>query len=493
MSFNVSSFVDEIVPPHISQDYPDLIEFIKVYALFLEKEHSAGYYLNHIDHQRDIDLIETELLEELQREIGVSIPRKFETDPRLFYKHLVEFYRSRGTPASITAFFKLIHRDEVEVYYPLTDILAPSPEGNWRDDTVQIQADLAAGTPVPTSHVWTLTRTNLASTFDRNKLLNAISVEFSHINNSSNPSEDSELLAFLQETVSGNDRSDLDEDGDTDFNDHLVVLREIAGDQQDIPPSTAQVNLEAIITDAKAAYIADGSFSSYVATSLPVIDFADDDGNDIKLNSDLIYVNDVHAPDAVERLVYNTATSQNEWQLSFTDTVLEADDVVKAYRRGEFQNLDGFADQQKKLQDSYFYQKFSYVMRTGVNNKEWKANFNKLIHPAGFIFFGEIYIFTEILDKGIPVIQPGSQVGGLPVLVFIDLVDFGINSSSISESVVKDLKFESTILNHWGTADHFEDRKFQNPRPMKDYRQYTFEDVINKVIGIQIGSQIEIS
>ena len=49
-----------------------------------------------------------------------------------------------------------------------------------------------------------------------------------------------------------------------------------------------------------------------------------------------------------------------------------------------------------KLQDSKFYQKFSYVVRTGKNLSDWETAFDKLVHPAGFVFFGEILILTQL-------------------------------------------------------------------------------------------------
>ena len=49
-----------------------------------------------------------------------------------------------------------------------------------------------------------------------------------------------------------------------------------------------------------------------------------------------------------------------------------------------------------KLQDSYYYQKFSYLIRTGKNLVDWKNAFAKLVHPAGFKFFGEILLLTQL-------------------------------------------------------------------------------------------------
>ena len=49
-----------------------------------------------------------------------------------------------------------------------------------------------------------------------------------------------------------------------------------------------------------------------------------------------------------------------------------------------------------KLQDSKYYQKFSYLIRTGNNLVDWKNAFAKLVHPAGFKFFGEILLLTQL-------------------------------------------------------------------------------------------------
>ena len=81
---------------------------------------------------------------------------------------------------------------------------------------------------------------------------------------------------------------------------------------------------------------------------------------------------------------------------------------------------DGFLSDKKKLQDSFFYQKFSYVIRTGSNVEEWRDVFNKLVHPSGFIFFGEIFLFILGLnDKAkMPLFQPGLiSTEDLPVIV----------------------------------------------------------------------------
>ena len=57
----------------------------------------------------------------------------------------------------------------------------------------------------------------------------------------------------------------------------------------------------------------------------------------------------------------------------------------------------GFLSDNIKIHDSHFYQKFSYVIKSAHNINEWEDTFNKLVHPSGFIFFGEILIITKLV------------------------------------------------------------------------------------------------
>lgn len=73
---------------------------------------------------------------------------------------------------------------------------------------------------------------------------------------------------------------------------------------------------------------------------------------------------------------------------------------------GKFINDDGKIDY-KKIQDSYFYQDFSYVIRSGIEIATYRDIVKKIIHPAGLEFFGEIAISSNFdvfskIDKQIP-------------------------------------------------------------------------------------------
>ena len=378
------SIVDDLVPEHVAASYPGLMQAIKVYADFLEHENGSGHWLNTIDAQRDIDRIETELLTELQKEIGAPIPRQFATDPRKFYKRVTEYYRGRGTPASIQSFFRILFNDEVEIYFPKEDMLIPS-DGKYFDRTDDVINN-------PNFYTPTFTFT----------------------------------LSSNSDTVSGSDDS-----GRSLIYDNPIVFLN----------------------------------GSYTTAYSPIVEV-------------------------------NTTTNKLDYSFKF-NSELQSGDKVEIYSSGSFSNNDGFLDNYKKIQDSFFYQKFSYVLRTGTNADEWKNPFARLVHPAGFIFFGEILLFLDNLGQTFPQIQPGFQTGGLPFPIIIPAVDASASyvktlGNVIASMIVKSYKPESNI-NIISGGDNWDTLKFKYTDPISQFSNFTVEDVINNKVKYTIDSVIEIS
>jgi len=382
--YNISSYIDDLIPEHIQSAYPDLVEFLKVYALYLERSNKSVFYLNALDIQRDIDFIEDSLLTELQNEIGIAVPRDFATNPRMFYKRLVEFYRSRGTPESITSFFRMIYDDEVETYFPFIDILNPS-DGAWTDQVTDIIADKSKFTP---SNTFTISGTPTV--------------------------------------VSGNN----------------------------------------------------------------------DGGQAALFDDEVVFVNDVYktpTTDYVEEVYSDSGVTK--YRLTFT-SALANNDIVTTYSKGLFTTNDGFLSDKKFLQDSYYYQKFSYVLRTGKNIADWKNAFTRLVHPAGFKFFGEILINILALDQGNTQAQYGWLLPAGKINFNIGAFQVGPVSfnSNLWEISWTHIPFTTTGTYNIGSGggrigmwNHWDNMKFRYLGPNSDFSRYTVQDAINNNIGLQFG------
>lgn len=70
------------------------------------------------------------------------------------------------------------------------------------------------------------------------------------------------------------------------------------------------------------------------------------------------------------------------------------------YTDGRWSDTKGLLDSDMVIQDSYYYQDFSYIIRSNVPMYKWRALVKSLIHPAGLEFFGELALVDDS-DDGI--------------------------------------------------------------------------------------------
>ncbi len=67
---------------------------------------------------------------------------------------------------------------------------------------------------------------------------------------------------------------------------------------------------------------------------------------------------------------------------------------------GEFINEDGkLSESTMKIQDSLYYQDFSYVIKVGQSINAWRDSFKKTMHTSGFYFTGQVNVTTQLNAK----------------------------------------------------------------------------------------------
>ena len=49
-----------------------------------------------------------------------------------------------------------------------------------------------------------------------------------------------------------------------------------------------------------------------------------------------------------------------------------------------------------KIQDSLYYQDYSYVIKVGRSIAEWRDSYKKTLHPSGFYFTGQVNIQSQL-------------------------------------------------------------------------------------------------
>jgi hypothetical protein len=136
---------------------------------------------------------------------------------------------------------------------------------------------------------------------------------------------------------------------------------------------------------------------------------------------------------------------------------------------------DGFLSDTKYLQGSYYYQSFSYVIKTGQGLAVWRDYVKKILHPAGFRFFGEILIQSS--SRGtMNLIPRNAGTADTPPFVITTSIA-KVPLSAITVDVVKEITALNAIK-AGPTLKHLDQTESTNESSIYNYYDITVGDAI---------------
>lgn len=118
---------------HINEEYPLFVEFLSGYYEWLEGTDSPYYKLR--NHLSALDLKESleGYSQHLKNEYLSTIPEKVLADKEILIKHSKQFFQSLGSEKSFQFLFKILYNEDIELYYPKNDIMRAS-NATWIDN-----------------------------------------------------------------------------------------------------------------------------------------------------------------------------------------------------------------------------------------------------------------------------------------------------------------------------------------------------------------------
>ena len=87
---------------------------------------------------------------------------------------------------------------------------------------------------------------------------------------------------------------------------------------------------------------------------------------------------------------------------------------------GAFINQDGhISETTMRIQDSLYYQDFSYVIKVGRTINDWRDSFKKTMHSAGFYFTGQVNLQTQVSAQiqSITGVNTGVDYEGIALII----------------------------------------------------------------------------
>lgn len=117
------SIVQEALPEHYREDYPNLVEFLEGYYDFLDSDRSFGGMLNELQTVRDVEDTKLKELDYIFGELALGVSHDQFKFPREAIRNFGNFFRVKGSLFSGEGFFRGFFDESVEIHYPKKSIL----------------------------------------------------------------------------------------------------------------------------------------------------------------------------------------------------------------------------------------------------------------------------------------------------------------------------------------------------------------------------------
>jgi hypothetical protein len=374
---SVATVVRRQSPQYVQDDFPRFLDFIEAYYKYVDSGHGPRHLLKKLESFADVDTTRDPFLPLLQKEVLSRFPSEFYIDPqdpkkrvdlRSIIKNIVQFYGAKGSERAFEYLFRILYGIDIGFYYPRVDIFRTS-DATWvQNYTIRVTTNSTTNTPFDLINQKIMGQSSLASATV--EYANSFTVGFDTIyelflNKSS----------IVGEFFPGED----------------IVTDSIPGFV--INPSSCIVGFD--LYDRGLGYsegdVVTSNFGLFgVEEFTGIVSAVRNDGLVLSVsvlspgfNIPLSAFSTINPFDRTySGLLSYTNSGDNQLHV-----VPKIGTIVKY--RGFFLDDTSQTSSTKRIQDGYFYQQFSYVIKSSESLNTYESIVKDLVHPSGLKLFGE--------------------------------------------------------------------------------------------------------
>jgi hypothetical protein len=492
----ISVQVEGQLPDFVKQDHATFVAFLEAYYEYMELLGKPYEIISNLDNYFNVDKTVDDYLKYFKNQFGKDVPEAVFANankPQVL-KKLRDFYRSKGSEKSFQFLFRLLYKEEIEFYYPGSDMLRVS-DGKYSSDKILRCVD-TSGTDVVAGF---LGKTITGATSTANGVVELVLNEYvgpfsvstiylskvvgtfqalENVSDGTNSIKIDGMVTGYTITKPGNGYS-IDDNititggggsavGAQFLVDALttgsITIHTIltAGTGYVVGDKLTINNTDKLEIDGRTCSIlvktVDGSggitaiefeHRGYGYTGIPTVSGGSGSSANITLGGDSI------GGIASLKLTKNGFRYREVPFLDFSnigDGTAKGTAIIGGYEDKHairWIGDDGFISAANYIQDSLYYQVFSYEIKSGHSIADWKSYVTRLVHPSGLALFGRSMI-TSLLSTRLGM-QPGETAFRTPyVHTFPYKIIF--HDGDIEPPVRLNVQLQGN-----GTADPFEE------------------------------------
>jgi hypothetical protein len=485
--------VESLVPRELREKLGPMIGFLEDYYRWMNAQDkiNTGFApsaaISELSYATDLDEASEQFLDLLQKELAASIPKKLLADRVKLYKNLIQYFLTRGSQESVQTFFRIFFDEDAEIYYPRKSLFIPS-SGKW-DPTRRTAVNVYQPNPenTPKFQIDFEQTTGLSGKFVVGDTVTGL---YSDASGTITDVDDGVLTVI---NVEGNFRigEPIYSFGDYFSTGGSGFPPASTGDlPTGFPGGSGYIQTgvdpaEAICTNVYK----DGEVTFVLQTLTSTGTFRP--GERIYGSNSGRYATVIRYVSPNQILVKNASGNfLPEETLTGDNPSSVYAEVELIYRLGGYLDNGGFVDDTIKLQDSYFWQQYSYVIRTERSLEEWSGMYSRLAHPSGFIFFGEVLLIAQLVGTLVKSKMPLNQLPANFIESLFRQIQIVLDVSAQSVDIFIQngsqiiFRPDSSILSI--LARTYESIKFADSTPMYVYADLQISEGVNYAIGSEI-------
>jgi len=373
----LSPHINNQLPDFVRSDYPKFVAFIEAYYEWMEQKDNPYGRTQFLMELADIDETLEAFIDYFKSKYLLNFPASLAVtstgemvDERTLMKNIKGFYKAKGTEKSFEFLFRILYDSEIEIYYPRSDILKIS-DGRWIE-----------------KKSLKLTSTN----GNDNKYMNT-RVIVQRNKNTGQIETYADVNSVIQYREGVFDITEV-------FLDDIVGVFDYGYDAYvEVDVLDGRTLKEMVYGVFHTVRITNGGTGYNIGDEVFVDDMTEGinlthggRGEVVSIDSDgkiLTVEIQNHGVNFLEELplTFLSISGKGATGVVVPNSLIEYP--------GYFSDNSGMLSSNKKLQDGFYYQDFSYVIKSEVSLQKFKDSVKKLAHPAGMKLFGDISIFTK--------------------------------------------------------------------------------------------------
>lgn len=497
----LTSGIDNLIPAYILEQYPNFVLFLKGYYEWVSSGDRPQAVLDkHLDRLSFKESLD-EYTEQLKNKYLLSIPSDVIANKELMIQWSKKFYRSKGSFYSYEFLFRTLFNSDAEIHLPKNEIFRLS-DGKWIDDesvlfvTPVDGVDTNAFLYKKIKQVRQIYNSVYEYAYASVQRINIriyggyrlTELYISNIKGTFKPGypiqNDDGDIAWLMPIAS---TATVVNPG-TNFQPDDVLLG-------DIPPYFSQT-YTATEVDVEQGYIDTkiNTFFNYQDLEFylnnqiftPVYDgqhvvYSFTEGDVLRVNFPtyvgLTTVSSVSGSEIAKVNILDPIIgSFDSVELTHSNSGVSASVVlhfdVVSDKQGYYINNDSMLSADRYLQDSRYYQEYSYVLRTEVDIERYREIVLKTVHPAGMKLFGMVSL-SALLSMLIEIAEDTIQA--LPgIKTYLPKYSLGPNLSMID-------RLKANLDTAVWRVEHIDDIPVKFWIGSENYRLYAYQMVIQNL------------